>query len=294
MSPFFMRRDKSHAIAPPGEYVSMRDRKVHLLRAYAETAPDNGSVVFESALGCPLTEWVFLQLHLAKYGYTSYAYDRPGVGWTAPVPRAQSIQDHGRDLEELIGRLHVNSSSIVVGHSVGGLLATHFAARHPQRVKGLVLIDASHPKMMLRSARQHNAIETLRRGLRRSLRNPIRKDQRSSRSAPWPEYLTDMQGNSPAGVKGMLDELRAWDKHWQSWPDDLEALQEVPLLVITAGSAAEQDPSHMQLQEDLSTLSRLNHHILIKDATHRGLVMDFDNSLQIARAMFDFFHPLDI
>jgi lipase len=57
--------------------------------------------------------------------------------WAAPWGLEQNLLD----IEELVAALAPNAVIDVVGHSWGGLLALHFAARHPELVRRLVLLD---------------------------------------------------------------------------------------------------------------------------------------------------------
>jgi pimeloyl-ACP methyl ester carboxylesterase len=49
--------------------------------------------------------------------------------------------DHARDLAEVVAALGLERVA-VVGHSMGGNVATLFAAKHPKRVRGLALVDS--------------------------------------------------------------------------------------------------------------------------------------------------------
>jgi pimeloyl-ACP methyl ester carboxylesterase len=48
------------------------------------------------------------------------------------------------DLRELLGAADVPGPYVLVGHSLGGLYARHFAKRFPDDVAGLVLLDPTH------------------------------------------------------------------------------------------------------------------------------------------------------
>lgn len=49
------------------------------------------------------------------------------------------------DLALLLDKTPVKGPVVLVGHSLGGLYATHFADLHPDRVAGMVLMDPSQP-----------------------------------------------------------------------------------------------------------------------------------------------------
>jgi 3-oxoadipate enol-lactonase len=74
--------------------------------------------------------------------FTLYRYDLPGHGTSATPVAGYSIADLSAQLAGLIeehktGRVHL------AGISLGGLIAQHFAATHPELVDRLILIDTT-------------------------------------------------------------------------------------------------------------------------------------------------------
>lgn len=74
--------------------------------------------------------------------FTLISYDFPGHGET-PIPEgAYAIEDLSAQLAAVLTRAGVRRAH-VGGISLGGLVAQHFAASHPDRVERLVLIDTT-------------------------------------------------------------------------------------------------------------------------------------------------------
>lgn len=72
------------------------------------------------------------------------SYDRPGLGWSDYTPDADlTIGLQMEILRRLLQTAGENGPYIVVGHSVGGVLARTFAAQYPAETVGLVLVDSS-------------------------------------------------------------------------------------------------------------------------------------------------------
>jgi pimeloyl-ACP methyl ester carboxylesterase len=72
------------------------------------------------------------------------AYDLRGHG-ASDVPRSgYTSADHAEDLRRLHAVLGLGAA-YVVGHSFGGVIATHAAVRYPEIVAGLILADAYFP-----------------------------------------------------------------------------------------------------------------------------------------------------
>ena len=68
-------------------------------------------------------------------------YDRRGYGRSLEVGASASFDDQVTDLASVVGDV----PSIVVGHSLGGVVALSFAARHPDLVPAVVAYEAPMP-----------------------------------------------------------------------------------------------------------------------------------------------------
>jgi len=77
--------------------------------------------------------------HLLQYGRVLNV-DLRGHGKSEKPEQSYSIETYSQDLKGLCQTLKLNSI-IVIGHSMGGNIAIEFAAKSPELVKGLVLLD---------------------------------------------------------------------------------------------------------------------------------------------------------
>src|SRR5713226_480885 len=73
-----------------------------------------------------------------------FAYDLRGRGDSDKPDRGYSVPIHAADLARLIDALGLERP-IVIGHSLGALIALYFAAHYPERLSKLVLVDAGAP-----------------------------------------------------------------------------------------------------------------------------------------------------
>ncbi|AGK87536.1 esterase/lipase [Mycobacterium phage HINdeR] len=82
---------------------------------------------------------------LAGYHYYVIAPDAPNHGDSGSLPWGHTIGDIADILADTLDGLDTEHA-VVVGHSMGGGLAVEFAARYPERVDAVVLLDAAAGK----------------------------------------------------------------------------------------------------------------------------------------------------
>jgi pimeloyl-ACP methyl ester carboxylesterase len=112
---------------------------------------DPPPVVAVSALGTEGSRWDAVIERLTTRPQL-ITYDRPGIGRSQPRPAPNPPQPYRTFADELTTMLEglgVSVPVVAVGHSFGSLIVRSFAARHSDRVAGMVHIDASLPGMAL-------------------------------------------------------------------------------------------------------------------------------------------------
>ena len=100
------------------------------------------TVIFESGFGSDLRAWRKVAPQVAASARV-LTYSRAGHGASDARPEARTIAQNTAELEQLIAAGQLAPPFILVGHSYGALLVRSFAARHPQQVAGMVLVDPS-------------------------------------------------------------------------------------------------------------------------------------------------------
>src|SRR5690606_33387006 len=124
---------------PPGDLVDAGGFRLHLDCDGAGSPP----VVVEAGLGDYSLGWRDLQPQIAQRTRIC-TYDRAGTGWSEPDRRAPTSQRVVRNLRVVLENARVEGPYVLVGHSAGGAYVRAFAARHPEDVAGIVLIDSAH------------------------------------------------------------------------------------------------------------------------------------------------------
>jgi pimeloyl-ACP methyl ester carboxylesterase len=129
-----------------GELVDIGGRNLRVVREGSPASPQP-TIVFEAGAFGGAAEWAVIQDKIAAR-FHSIAYDRAGLGFSDPGPEPRDISTVVDDLEAMLAAAGEPGPFILVAHSMAPIYAYAFALRHPARVKGLVLVDATPPESM--------------------------------------------------------------------------------------------------------------------------------------------------
>lgn len=100
-----------------------------------EISGNGKPVVLIHSGGADLRDWSFVAPLLAKH-YKVVAFDGRGAGKSpSPVEPPNYVED----LHALFDHLKLDKA-VIVGHSMGGMIATDFALEYPERVSELILV----------------------------------------------------------------------------------------------------------------------------------------------------------
>ncbi len=101
---------------------------------------DGPAVVFVHGVGLDADMWAD-QLAAFGAGNRAIAYDTYGHGGSDAPPAGSDLGIYVEQLRALLDALGIERA-VVVGHSMGALIATGLAVEHPGRVAGLVAFNA--------------------------------------------------------------------------------------------------------------------------------------------------------
>src|SRR5207302_644510 len=120
--------------APIGKLVDVGGYRVHL---YC-TGTGSPTVVI---LGAGYSfNWGLVQPEVAKFTQVC-SYDHSGIGWSDTGPQ-DSCALRVNEAHTALRNLGIKGPYVLVGHSLGGLVARIYAARYPDEVAGMVFADS--------------------------------------------------------------------------------------------------------------------------------------------------------
>ena len=235
-------------------------------RLYIECTGSGGPVVvLQAGLGASSFSWE--RIAPAVTGSTTVcSYDRAGHGRSDEAAAPQDGIALATDLHTLLERAGVAGPYILVGHSSGGAYVRVFAARYPDEVAGMVLLDAQ-PADAFTALPGYPAfytglriVATLSPSLARvGLLGPIL-------GLPADE-------STAAAARGGRDEILALPAALEQ-ALELTRLGDRPLVVVSAGSG--QQEGWLDAQDRLPGLSTASVHRVLADATHNSLISGAD------------------
>jgi 3-oxoadipate enol-lactonase len=107
----------------------------------SKAADDGQCLVFLNSLGTDLRMWDAVCARLPK-DWTTLRMDKRGHGLSDTAPSGYGIPDLAQDVLAAMDHARIDRA-VIVGCSIGGLIAQHLALMAPERVTGLVLSNTA-------------------------------------------------------------------------------------------------------------------------------------------------------
>lgn len=222
---------------PTGKMVDIGGYSLHI-----DCRGDGGpAVVIDSGLGSYSLDWALVQSNIAKFT-TVCSYDRAGYGWSDESPKERTSNNIVEELHTLLQNAGIPAPYILVGHSLGGLNARLYASRYPNEVAGIVLVDASHedyfdkiPKFAIPN--EQMTLLMSRIGLLRLFSHiyPSPLENLLKQFPPNIKQIRMAQIQTTKVAMASLKELSALEKSLSQAKNDGGHLNDIPLIIITAG-----------------------------------------------------------
>ncbi|MFH1985048.1 MAG: alpha/beta hydrolase [Pseudomonadota bacterium] len=177
----------------PGDFVKLSDGVTH----YEWQGPESGPVVvLVHGFSTPMYNWDKNGPALVAAGFRVLRYDLFGRGLSDRPAADYSEALFDRQLTELLEALKIPGPVRLVGLSMGGAIATIFAARHPEKVDKLVLVAPAGFPVTLPFTSKLVRLPVLGSYLMKAVGDrSLIKSVRSSLYAPekFPEYIEKFQ-----------------------------------------------------------------------------------------------------
>jgi pimeloyl-ACP methyl ester carboxylesterase len=247
------------------------------------------TVVLENGFGEHTPSWAWIVKNVARDTRVC-VYDRAGQGWSDSAAGPQDGVQLATDLHTLLRRAAVPGPYVLAGHSVGGAYALTFAARYPQQVAGMVLLDSSTPQQFTTLPDYPAAWSSGRRLT--GLLPPLARVGllRVVPADPF-DGLPPQARSQELALAATARERSSQRAEWAELPaaftqaQTLTDLNGKPLIVVTAGRG--QQTGWSAAQGQLARLSTNSLHLTVAGAGHTALLRNEAMSANSSQAIRD-------
>jgi protein-S-isoprenylcysteine O-methyltransferase Ste14/pimeloyl-ACP methyl ester carboxylesterase len=144
---------------PPGTMVDIGGRRLHLV-CIGRDDPMEPTVMFlSSGWGNSMSSSKARERLGTRTRVCSYDY--LGRGWSDAAPGVTTVGEVADNLGVLQDRAKLTGPFVLVGSSVGGLITEMFARRYPERVAGIMFVDAANSLNLPRIAARRSTVTAL-------------------------------------------------------------------------------------------------------------------------------------
>jgi pimeloyl-ACP methyl ester carboxylesterase len=277
----------SNSMSMHGRLIDVGGRRLYI----DCTGTGSPTVVLVSGLAESSVYWRGWIAPVVGKATTVCLYDRAGQGWSDPPQQPQDGAAVAADLSTLLDRAQIPGPYVIVGHSTGGVYARIFAARHPDQVAGMVLLDSQPNEALSGGLPDYpSSYNLLRRatalfpslarlavfrlvGLFASdpLPSPVRGEESAVTSTG---SLNRIQRDEFAELPATLKEAA-----------ELTSIGDRPLIVVTAAKGAQ--PGWLPMQERMVGLSANSLHRILQDCDHPSVIHDRTCAAPASQAILD-------
>ncbi len=240
-------------------------------------------VVFENGLLATPDHWEWIVRHLRSISEeearpTVITSHRSGYGPSTHLPGTMlTMGDIANASTEFVEHVAGDRDVILVGHSLGGYLAMLTAARTSARVRGVVLVDSSHPDELRRSERQRLGAERLRDGF---VSMAASLNAGSGMLLGVPPWVTALPTEAQRVALAQFRDQRMWTAAIREWDATVRDFAtspglpqlRCPALVLTAAKTRESDPVQHELHAEMLEHASGGSHVTIDGADHDSIL----------------------
>lgn len=282
----------------PGRLIEIGNGRLMHLNCTGQGQP---TVILESATDMFSSDWFWIQQELAPLAQVC-SYDRAGQGWSSSASGSRDADHIADELHTLIGKAELNPPFLLVGHSVGGLFVELYAAKYPETVSGMVLIDPGNEYFLDRIP---------------GFEEQMRKDKDMVSMLKLASYvgLPRLMGVGEKNAEGLPDrqaaEVNAFvsrSRHWEYVGSMIDALPatydilkktslpvNIPLTIVSGGKAwLDPDKPKDEMRTAINGLHAETagqyadgRHMVIEEASHGSLLHNRNHASIVAKVIAD-------
>ena len=245
---------------PPGRFINIGFQTMYV-DCLGENKP---TIIVDVGIAASSASWYKIAKELSK-NTRICLYDRAGYGWSDSGRGERTTATIVHELKLLMKLAEIPGPYIMVGHSFGGFTARYFAAKFPEDVAGLVLVDSSHPEQIYRLS---------------ALDNQGKKPLITGRDANAPADFSEFErkwyflNSSRKATFAQMAELKYF-KQSAYQVKHSGRLKDIPIAVLSRGIAqlpelngVSLENEWLDLQKDLLNLSKNSWHSIILNSGH--------------------------
>jgi pimeloyl-ACP methyl ester carboxylesterase len=280
----------SRAYPIPGRLIDVGGHSLHLNC----TGSGSPTVVLEPGAGLMSSSLAWITPAVARNTRVC-VYDRAGHGWSEPADTPQDGIQIATDLHTLLQRANVAGPYVLAGHSFGGLYVRTFAARYPDEVAGMVLVDStaaasSAAKPGAASSRDAGGYDVAGRVAALVSSSARLGVARLSAQTDYGSLPPRSRAEARASAATAHDLRSAIEEYVQASAAIKQAaalhdFADKPLIVLTAVRG--NDAAWFAAQKNMATLSTNSVNRVIDSATHISLIIDEEDSAATTQAILD-------
>ena len=245
---------------PPGRFINIGFQTMYV-DCLGENKP---TIIIDVGIAASSASWYKIAKELSN-NTRICLYDRAGYGWSDSGRGERTTATIVHELKLLVKRAEIPGPYIIVGHSFGGFTARYFAAKFPEDVAGLVLVDSSHPEQIYRLS---------------ALDNQGKKPLITGRDANAPADFSEFErkwyflNSSRKATFAQMAELKYF-KQSAYQVKHSGPLKDIPIAVLSRGIAqlpelngVSLENEWLDMQKDLLNLSKNSWHSIILNSGH--------------------------
>jgi pimeloyl-ACP methyl ester carboxylesterase len=229
--------------------------------------------LFENALLATPEHWEWIADAVGRTAEV-VTYHRVGYGPSIATSGPRSLDELVGHAARLAGAVAEGRPVVVVGHSLGGYLALRLAARIPDQVRAVVLVDSSHPEELIRSPRQQAGADSLTQTFPLICHSV---ELGCGALLEVPEWVLTLPEPARRTALAQYRDARIWKAGRREWAATLEVFGagepvpelDVPVLGLSAERTVAQEKVQLTLHEELAEAGdRRSRHEIVPASNH--------------------------